>query len=271
MEIAEKRGFIVKGDVIKGLCYLCCGENAGPSKISKAKQNGSELLSAVDFLNLPPLSQDLDCQENINSLPAMTIHDEHALLDILWSSIDAKKTISIIYHGGSSSGEERSIIPLTLLDNFTLRAVDLSTPNHPTKSFSVEKIEIPGIELLTLPSLKRKKSKKKRYSMGLYKNISDVHLAYADTLQGMGWHVATYFDDSGVCNRLDVCDFFKNGKPRKSPVVSLSYQPENQTRPFVCRCRDIELTTTYAHLDNAAEMFITLAYVGSDDDAEGLA
>ena len=39
MEIAEKRGFIVKGDVIKGLCYLCCGENAGPSKISKAKQN----------------------------------------------------------------------------------------------------------------------------------------------------------------------------------------------------------------------------------------
>ncbi|WP_219552981.1 hypothetical protein [Klebsiella pneumoniae] len=104
--------------------------------------------------------------------------------------------------------------------------------------------------------------------MGMYKNIADVHAAFVDTLQGMGWHVATYMDDSGLGSRLDVCDFFKNGKPRKTPVVSLSYQPENLTRPFVCRCRDIEFVSTYAHLDSAAEMFISLAYAGSEDESE---
>ncbi|EPJ0505245.1 BRCT domain-containing protein [Klebsiella variicola] len=268
IETAKQRGYSVKGDVIKGLSYLCCGENAGPSKINKAKENGSVLLSVADFLNLSPAPAMAGCDKSADTLPTMTIHDEHELLDLLWSLIDAKKAISILYHGGGASGAERSITPLTLLDNFTLRAIDLSIPSHPIKTFSVEKIEVPGIERLSLPPHQSKKRKQKQYSVGVYKNIADVHSALVDTLQGMGWHVATYLDDSGLCNRLDVCDYFKNGKPRKTPVVSLSYQPENQLRPFVCRCRDIEFTSTYAHLDNAAEMFISLAYAGSEDDSE---
>ncbi len=268
IEVAKQRGYSVKGDVIKGLCYLCCGENAGPSKINKAKENGSELLSAAEFLNLSPLSDVVGCDMSPDIPPTMTIHDEHELLDLLWSLIDAKKTISIVYHGGGTAGAERSITPLTLLDNFTLRAIDLSIPSHPIKTFSVEKIEVSGIERLNLPPHQSKKKKKKQYSVGMYKNIADVHAAFVDTLQGMGWHVATYMDDSGLGSRLDVCDFFKNGKPRKTPVVSLSYQPENLTRPFVCRCRDIEFVSTYAHLDSAAEMFISLAYAGSEDESE---
>ena len=260
IEIAKARGYVVRSDVTKDLNYLCCGENAGPSKMSKASQQGSEVLSVEQFLNLStlPITQNVEGEDG--KAPTFTIHDEHPLLDLVWSSIDTKNNLSIIYHGGERSGTARDILPLTLLDNFTLRAADLSSPTHPVKTFSLEKIEIPGVE--------SKKSKKKQYSVGLYKNIEEVHLAFADTLHGMGWHVATYQDDAGLCNRLDVCDFFKNGKPRKTPVVSLSFQPENQTRPFVCRCRDIEFTSTYAHLDNAAEMFISLAYAGSDDDTE---
>ncbi|EMD6530434.1 BRCT domain-containing protein [Citrobacter freundii] len=268
IEIAKARGYVVRSDVTKDLNYLCCGENAGPSKIKKASQQGSEVLSTEQFLNLSPLSDAQNIEGQKGNTPTFTIHDEHPLLDLIWSSIDTKDNLSIIYHGGERSGAARDILPLTLLDNFTLRAADLSSPTHPVKTFSLEKIEMPGVARLPSLPRKRNESKKKQYSVGLYKNIEEVHLAFADTLHGMGWHVATYQDDAGLCNRLDVCDFFKNGKPRKTPVVSLSFQPENQTRPFVCRCRDIEFTSTYAHLDNAAEMFISLAYAGSDDDAE---
>ena len=264
VERATSLGYIVSKDVTKGLNFLCCGDNAGPSKINKAKQNNASLVSEENFLTFPPVEEFPAESAKETIVPTMTIYDESELLDLLWSAIDSNKTISIFYHGGSLDGVERSIIPLTLLDNFTLRAVDLSSSTHTVKSFSVEKIEIPGIKRLTLPENQRNKTKKKQYSAGLYKHISDVHSAFNDTLVGMGWHVATYFDDSGLCERLDVCDYFKNGKPRKSPVVSLSYQPENKTRPYVCRCRDIEFTSTYAHLDNAAEMFISLAYSGSE-------
>lgn len=260
--IALSRGYLVSKDVIKGLDYLCCGDNAGPSKINKAKLNNSILLSEVDFYKLPTLGDTTDESAQI------TIYDSNDLLDIIWTAIDKKNEISMFYHGGTSSGEERRIIPLTLLDNFTLRAVDLSSFGHPVKSFNVGKIEIPGVRRLDVPIQKRNNKTREKFTHGLYKNISDVFLAFNDTLLGMGWHVATYNDDSGLCNRLDVCDFFKNGKPRKSPVVSLCYQPENLTRPFVCRCREIEFTSTYAHLDNAAEMFITLAYAGSVEEGE---
>lgn len=267
-DIAKSRGYVVSKDVTKGLSFLCCGENAGPSKINKAKQNNSILLSEADFLKLPSEDHTPDELANDNITPTITIYDEHELLDLIWSAIDKNKTISIFYHGGTIEGEERSIIPLTLLDNFILRAVDLSIPSHPVKAFSVEKIEISGIERLTLPTLQHKRTKKKQYSAGLYQNIADVYSAFNDTLIGMGWHIATYYDDFGICNRLDICDYFKNGKPRKTPVVSLSYQPENHTRPFICRCRDIEFTSTYTHLDSAAETFISLAYAGSDEVSE---
>ncbi|NWC62926.1 BRCT domain-containing protein [Cedecea sp. P7760] len=269
IEIAKARGYVVRSDVTKDLNYLCCGENAGPSKINKASQQGSEVLSAEQFLNQSTLSNVQNVEREEAKAPTLTIHDEHPLLDLIWSSIDTKKNLSIIYHGGERSGSARDILPLTLLDNFTLRAADLSSPTHPVKTFSLEKIEILGVERLSVLPGELNKSKKKQYSVGLYKNIEEVHLAFAETLQGMGWHVATYQDDAGLCNRLDVCDFFKNGKPRKTPVVSLSFQPENQTRPFVCRCRDTESTPTYAHLDNAAEMFISLAYAGSSEALEG--
>ncbi|WP_199637245.1 BRCT domain-containing protein [Serratia sp. PAMC26656] len=260
--IALSLGYSVSKDVTKGLDYLCCGDSAGPSKINKAKQNNSALLSEVDFYNLPDLSA------RPSKSTQMTIYDSNEFLDIIWSAIDKRDEISVFYHGGTSSGKERRIIPLTLLDNFTLRAVDLSSVGHPVKSFSVGKIEISGVRMLDVPIQKRNMKSRKKYTHGLYRDISDVFLAFNDTLLGMGWHVATYNDGSGLCNRLDVCDFFKNGKPRKSPVVSLRYQPENLTRPFVCRCPEIEFISTYAHLDNAAEMFITLAYASSAEDAE---
>ncbi|MGP2837047.1 BRCT domain-containing protein [Serratia nevei] len=286
-DIANSNGFQVRSDVTKDLRYLCCGKNAGPSKVNKAKLNGALLLSEDEFLymssgNITPVAsspsalvtQGKSSTSTSTAIepgsPSISIHDDNEFLDFLWSSIDSGQIISIVYHGGSRCGEAREIIPLSLTKNFVLRAVDLSYSNREVKSFSLGKIEIDGFDRFYPPTNSRSSNpKKKQYQLGLYKSISDVHNAFNDTLIGMGWHVATYTNDDNECIRLDICDFFKNGKPRKTPVVTLYFEQENKTRPFVCKCREIELATTYNSLDNAAEIFMTLAYAISSDDDEG--
>ncbi|WP_024911009.1 BRCT domain-containing protein [Chania multitudinisentens] len=274
IDIAKLNGFIVRADITKDLNYLCCGNNAGPSKINKAKNNNSILLTCDSFYELLSKKSSCSAVEPFDSEAysaeekrPISIYDENDFLDYLWSAIDKGSKISITYHGGSREGERRSIVPLSLMENFVLRAVDLSSPGREVKSFSIGKIEIDGIENFTPPVMNgHSKPKKKKYRLGIYKNIEDVSLAFRDTLVGMGWHVATYEDEYGECIRLDVCDFFKNGKPRKTPVATLYFSPENKIRPFVCKSRDMESATTYSNLDNAAEMFLSLAYAESIDD-----
>ena len=38
--------------VTKNLAYLCCGQNAGPKKLEKARAQGVTLLTESDFYNL---------------------------------------------------------------------------------------------------------------------------------------------------------------------------------------------------------------------------
>ncbi|ECL8477544.1 BRCT domain-containing protein [Salmonella enterica] len=269
MQIANNRGFVIKNDVTVGLSYLCCGENAGPKKISKAKTIGAVLMSESSFLELDledePVSV-IDDVQSTETLPIqkISVYDEHPLLDYLWSATDSGKRISIIYHGGSNPGFVRDIIPLSLNENFTLQAVDLKGNERVAKLFAIENIEVHGLERLIIPDVlnprkNKHKNKHKTTSNIKFNSISEVHLALKDTLEGMGWYVATYEKD-GLCVRLDVCDFFKNGKPRKSPVVTLYFEPENKTRPYVCKCREISLANTYSNLDHAASIFLTIAY-----------
>ncbi|ECZ4839224.1 BRCT domain-containing protein, partial [Salmonella enterica] len=269
-QIANNRGFVIKNDVTVGLSYLCCGENAGPKKISKAKTIGAVLMSEKSFLELDlevePVSiiDDVQSTETLpiadDSLQKISIYDEHPLLDYLWSATDAGKRISIIYHGGSNPGVVRDIIPRSINENFTLQAVDLNSNSSAVKLFAIENIEVQGLERLLIPdALNPRKNKHEITSDIKFNSIGDVHLALKDTLEGMGWYVATY-EKNGLCSRLDVCNFFKNGKPRKSPVVTLYYEPENKTRPYVCKCREISLANTYSNLDHAASIFLTIAY-----------
>ncbi|HGB3608669.1 TPA: BRCT domain-containing protein [Salmonella enterica subsp. enterica serovar Eastbourne] len=281
IQIAKNRGFVIKNDVTTGLSYLCCGENAGPKKISKAKAIGAVLISENSFRELDtevePISVIDDVQSTIklpiaeNLSQKISVYDEHPLLDYLWSATDSGNRISIIYHGGSTPGIVRDIIPRSMNENFTLQAVDLNSNERVVKSFAIEKIEVQGLERLIIPDeLNPRKNKHEIISDITFDSISDVHLALKDTLEGMGWYVATY-EKNGLCVRLDVCDYFKNGKPRKSPVVTLYFESENKTRPYVCKCREINLANTYSNLDHAASMFLTIAYeisVIANDEAE---
>lgn len=51
MIVAQENGLDVVMSVTKSLAYLCAGENAGPVKLQKAKQQGAIIFNKEQFLN----------------------------------------------------------------------------------------------------------------------------------------------------------------------------------------------------------------------------
>ena len=51
-KIAEENNFHIAKSITVNLNFLCCGENAGPSKIKKADEQNVILLNADEFRNL---------------------------------------------------------------------------------------------------------------------------------------------------------------------------------------------------------------------------
>jgi len=52
IQIAEDNDIHVAKSVTKGLMFLCCGENAGPSKMSKAEKQGVKLIDKDEFYKI---------------------------------------------------------------------------------------------------------------------------------------------------------------------------------------------------------------------------
>ena len=50
--LAEKNNFFIRPTVTKNLHFLCCGYNAGPSKIEKSRHQGVMILSEAQFMIL---------------------------------------------------------------------------------------------------------------------------------------------------------------------------------------------------------------------------
>ncbi|MDY4315343.1 BRCT domain-containing protein [Pectobacterium actinidiae] len=268
VDLAVENGFAVKSDVVKDLFYLCIGDNAGSSKINKAKINGSTLITESNFMELLSRSKvnvESPEQELNDVKPIPSIYDENEFLDFIWSAIDIKKEIVITYHGGNHAGEERKIIPTSLSDNFILKAIDLSFSNREVKSFDLRNIDIENIPSPVFPPVGSKVNKSKPKNKDAeYKSISDVYNYFHATLTGMGWHVEKLPDDNEI-TEINVRGFFKNGNPKKGAFIRLYFEPLNSTRPFICKCRNLEITKTYSNLDNAAYEFIDLASNCSSD------
>lgn len=52
ISIATQKGLHVAKSITKKLDVLCIGDNAGPSKMEKAKQQGSKILTKEEFIHL---------------------------------------------------------------------------------------------------------------------------------------------------------------------------------------------------------------------------
>lgn len=52
IELAQAAKLEVVSSVTKGLAFLCVGENAGPAKLQKAKEQNNHIMSKEQFLHL---------------------------------------------------------------------------------------------------------------------------------------------------------------------------------------------------------------------------
>lgn len=60
IELAESKGLIVRSSVTQKLNFLCCGYNAGPKKIVKARKQGVIALNENQFIHLLEAGEIID-------------------------------------------------------------------------------------------------------------------------------------------------------------------------------------------------------------------
>ncbi len=121
-------------------------------------------------------------------------------------------SIRVIYNSGSQPGSVREIIPVVVADK-EIRAIDVLTGIK--KTFKLEFLELPPVPCnapLYDPSLGKTESEFDT------KSIQEASETIVDEMRGLGWHVAVGKDE------VSLFAHFKNGKPKKTPEVRLTYQ-----------------------------------------------
>jgi predicted DNA-binding transcriptional regulator YafY len=133
-----------------------------------------------------------------------------SLREMLAEAANSGEAIRIVYHGGSQPGTVREISPVSVTDN-EVSARDLATGI--VKTFKLAKIAIPSPDA-SAPA----------YDPTLLPPVEDVPSIAAalrdkiPALEALGWHVQV------TENRIALHRVLENGKPRKTPTVTLECQ-----------------------------------------------
>lgn len=175
------------------------------------------------------------------------------------TAIGERKTLTIVYHGGSQPGTARDIQPLRLADDVVF-ARDLTTDEE--RAFRVDKIELPAAG----DAIHRYSRTPEIQPEARTQTIGETFAPLVEELRALGWGV-----EVGM-NAVGVFSFFKNGKPRKTATVWLQFDEwiydytedgrdvmRRSSRPYCVRSARFQPARSFARLEPAAEMFMTEA------------
>ena len=126
--------------------------------------------------------------------------DRLTLEQLLADAIGTGEVIRIVYHGGSRPGAVREVCPMAVVGD-ELRAHDLAAGI--AKVFLLSKLEITDAPVTPQD--------------GDAHTVEEAVTPRISELQALGWHVALTRDVAGLH------PYFKNGKPRKTASVTLSF------------------------------------------------
>ena len=180
----------------------------------------------------------------------------------------AGEVVRIIYHGGSQPGTVREISPIRVA-TLEILARDLATDI--VKTFKLAKIELvedatDAPEYVSHPDVPE--------PAGIIEALDGKR----PELENLGWHVTFSEDEASVYR------FFKNGKPRKTPDVSLSYDEfvidlfvdddgelhedaRHSTRPYRVDSLRFASGRMFGKLSRAAALFLEEAHALKSPDA----
>lgn len=180
----------------------------------------------------------------------------------LQAACETGEVIRIVYHGGSQPGTLREISPI-LVSESDVHARDLAVGT--TKTFKLSKIELADMTAGTpeydpiQPAV-----------VELTGTIPEVLTDDVRRLESMGWHIL--FAD----NSISVHRCFKNGKPRKTADIELSYteytvdafvdvhgilkeEKRKSIRPYRLASRNFASAKTFKNMSTAVAAFLNEA------------
>lgn len=147
----------------------------------------------------------------------MTVENTNAMR--FQEGILAGEWFEIIYHGGSKPGAKRQIAPIQVMSD---RVRARCYTSNAVKPFMLDKIEILEVGAISAaPMWSDPAAVPPPLASDSLQDVRDVFRLFSGALQAKGWAVELEEHEYGW--RLHLSGFFKNGKPRKSPTHTLSY------------------------------------------------
>lgn len=202
----------------------------------------------------PPCSGDLGCNCGILHRTSQQGRSETArstsvttnldLFEALQRAAESGEVVWIRYHGGSQPGALREVAPIKVTRR-EMRAFDVARDDQ--RVFLLERIELASAG----DAGERFDVERAQYEPA---SLQEVAGAVVSELRAKGWHVEVNEHSIGLH------DYFKNGKPRKTPAIELSVWDDGySTRPYRVSSRDFAASRTFGNLSGAVKLFLEQA------------
>jgi hypothetical protein len=202
-----------------------------------------------------------------------------ALGEFLSEAVRSGEALTIVYNGGSRPGEPRKVVPVSMTDTLlTCREPDTGA----VKAFRIDRIvtaENPGGRRM----LNDAQYANQEDAGSHFLFIEAVIQHYGEAFRAAGWNVESSLSS------IAVGTYFKNGKPRKTPSIALTYvDPTIQTvldvvsgqvqevkreltgteRPWRVDSWRFRRAKTFKDLEKATDVFVTEVHESSPDSAK---
>jgi hypothetical protein len=184
------------------------------------------------------------------------------MLEYLQKASKSGEIVKIIYDGGSQPGAVREVSPVSISE-YDMKARDIATGI--VKTFLLLKIRFPDSNS---NAPKYDPNSPPFPNVKIKQTISETLTSKVAEIESLGWKV--YIQQDGI----SVHRYFKNGKPRKLPDVSLVYneftydvyvdgdsdkiieEERKSTRPYRVDSPSFETGRTFSDLSNAIILFL---------------
>lgn len=142
----------------------------------------------------------------------------NSIEELLLSVAGSGELITIVYNGGSRPGQPRQLIPVSI-SNQLLIAVEPAS--HTNKSYKLERIA--SVELSSGEHISNLKADPPSALSNLpsFETLLEYSKYLIPELRVAGWHI--YETETSFA----IATHFKNGKPRKTPSISIQYVDPN--------------------------------------------
>jgi hypothetical protein len=136
-----------------------------------------------------------------------------SIVDLLNRTVGTGEVITITYNGGSRPGQARKVVPISLT-NEELIAVEPGS--HTNKHYKLNRIAL--VELSSgQRALNSEAAPPVISAIPTLETLTEYIERFGPEFQAAGWHICQSETSFAIATH------FKNGKPRKTPSVSVEY------------------------------------------------